>query len=409
MTTTYINRDRAVFTFAGQSNTHTITGKPATAVRNGNLPVWMSSPADLDFLDPTSPLFHVDRALFSMGQFLYGAVPQGMFSKRPGVTILGDSGGYQLIENPALWQGNSTRQWVLTALEHETNEAMTLDVPTKGIKPGTPWPTFHDALAVTQDSLLYFDRTRVGNTRFLNVLQGRTRREAKAWLSAVEWFPAGGWAFGGDMRRDFIHVVSTVVDLADRGLIAGDRNRLHFLGMADLSAAVLLTALQRGLRVRTGDPNILITFDVSSPSILASKRKAYSYPSMSSKSLALGTWSPPSTIDPRYPMAYASARWPVRTTAVGKLLWRGDLCVLKPGSTSGTAWDALTEAMIVNHNVEALLIAIDMANDLLEMPQADAAANAPVDLVAGYHAVIAACSQKDPQSYLRPFGYLNAI
>src|SRR5206468_1546637 len=104
-----------------------------STIRGGDLPNGISSPADLDFLDPANPFFVTDRALFSYGQFIGRATPMGIFSKRSGVTILGDSGGFQLIEKPQLWKGDRTRAEALAWLEKHTNEAMTLDIPTRAI------------------------------------------------------------------------------------------------------------------------------------------------------------------------------------------------------------------------------------------------------------------------------------
>ncbi len=92
-----------------------------------------------------------------------------------------------------------------------------------------------------------------GGTRFLNVLQGRDKKEALAWYKAVKWFPAGGWAFGGTMREDFAHLVSMLRLMQKDGLLGPDRNRVHVLGMADLKAAVALSAIQRGMREQLGD------------------------------------------------------------------------------------------------------------------------------------------------------------
>lgn len=176
---------RAVFTYAGQGREHTLAHKPAFAVRGGNLPKWMGSPADLDFLDFGNPLFVADRALFSCGPYLHGVSPDGMFSPRPGITILGDSGGYQFIGNPSLWQGNATRTWVLDWQEQNTNEAVTLDIPTAAIDTGSPWPDFRAALDCTLDSLRFFAANSTGATRHLNALQGRDRKEALIWYDEV--------------------------------------------------------------------------------------------------------------------------------------------------------------------------------------------------------------------------------
>ena len=393
------HESRAVYLYAGQGNTHTIVNKPASAVRAGSLPPWMRSPADLDFLDPANPLFVVDRALFSCGPYLHRSSPPGMFSPRPGATMLGDSGGYQFIGNPALWLGNATRAFVLDWQEENTNEAITLDIPTAAIKTGTPWPTFQDALDCTVDSLRFFATASSGKTRHLNALQGRDRKEALAWYDAVKWFPGGGWAFGGIMRKDFLHVVRLLDQMATEGKLSPKRNRIHFLGMADLQAAVMLSAIQQGMRDRLDDPAFLITFDVSTPSIMMANGYAYGFPNLSSTSFSMTQWKPSSLVRP----AYAQSPWPIASSAIGSLLSMGDLCVGKPGSVAQTAWDSLSEAMLVNHNVQSLLAAIRTANTVMELHPTDAAQLAPLHVIRAYHALKGACTARDPVAYLRPF------
>ncbi|NML04255.1 hypothetical protein [Sphingomonas sp. G-3-2-10] len=386
---------RAVYLYAGQSNTTRLSRMKVAASR---LPAWMSSPSDLDFLDAGSPLFNTDRALYSVGQNLHGTLSPGMFDKgRPGVTITGDSGGFQFIGDPSKWHGNVTRAWVLDALERFTDEAMTLDIPTGAIAPGSPWPDFDTALGCTVDSLRFFDARRSTDLRFLNVLQGRDAKEADRWYEAVKWFPAGGWAFGGVMREDFRHIIKMLVRMHDEKLLGPDRNRVHVLGMADLPAAVLLTAIQRGMRARLSDPDFLITFDVSSPSMMAGNRQAYGYPRFSPREFGMSYPKPPTVVRP----GYGSALWPVKSSAIGNVMRMEDLLVPKPGSVAQSAWDGLSEAMIVNHNVHSLLSGIEQANRVLELHPDDARQLAPDSLVECYHALITACRHAHPESYLR--------
>jgi len=397
---------RAAFTYAGQSREHTFVTMPAATVRGGNLPPWLTSPSDLDFLDAGNPLFVADRALFSCGPYLHGTSPYGMFSRRAGVTILGDSGGYQFIGNPGLWLGNATRAWVLAWQEANTDEAITLDIPTAAIRAGTPWPDFAAALDTTLDSLRFFASKATGGTRHLNALQGRTPHEALAWYEAVKWFPGGGWALGGALRRDFAHVVRLLRRMSADGLLGEDRNRVHVLGRADLKTAVALSAIQRGMRDFLGDPSFLITFDASSPSLLAANRSAYLFPELSPTSFAMRDWTPPTGIRGRNPQErarYSASRWPAESSAVASRVRMSDINVAKPGSLAQTAWDQLSEALIVHHNVQSLLSGIEMANKVLELHPSDAGQLAPDYVVRAYNALIGACTARDPMPYLRPY------
>lgn len=393
------HESRAVYLYAGQPKNHVIGQRPL--IRQGPLPSWLPTSDLFDFLDPGCPFFTTNRALFSCGPLLHraGGMAPGMFTPRPAVTILGDSGGFQFIGNPSLWQGNATRRWVLDWQEANTDEAITLDIPTRAIVPNSPWPTFADALACTEASLRFFAANGTGTTRHLNALQGRDRKEARQWYEAIKWFPGGGWAFGGTMRADFAHVVDMLVRMAREGLLGRDRNRIHVLGMADLKSAVALSAIQRGMRERLEDDGFLITFDVSSPSVMIANGLAFGFPSLSPSAFGMTYWRPPSVVDPKH----AGDRWPILSSSIGSLMTRGDICVAKPGSLAQTAWDEVSETMLILHNVHSLLAGIDMANSVLELPAADAAALAPDYVVNSYHALRDACRKADPWSYLRQY------
>ena len=389
---------RAHYLYAGQAATGKLPVQAFTGRPGVGLPPWLGAATDLNFLDPTNPYFHVDRALYSFGPHIGGSVPVTMFGRAPGVTILGDSGGFQFIANPSAFKGDQTREWVLTTLEHDTDEAMTLDIPTAAISSAGHWPDFDSALSDSLESLRFFDRHRAHRTRFLNVLQGRDRREALAWYEAVKWFPASGWAFGGAMRRDWGHLVTMLRRMADDGLLGRERNRVHILGVGDLTGAVLLSAIQRGMQERLGDDGFLVTYDASSPSYLAGKRKAYSLPRLDEKSFTLETWSPPVIARPDR----ATATWPFKHTAVGARMTIEDVCAGKSGMAR-TSWDQLSETLIVHHNVNALLWAIDAANSVLELHPDDAEGLAPPAVIAVYQALRLACLAADPVSYLRPY------
>jgi hypothetical protein len=388
---------RARYLYAGQDGTGRIPLTQSSALPAGRKPSWLGDTGDLDFLDSGNPFFYTDRALFSVGPFIGGSVPRTMFAKAKGRTILGDSGGFQFIDRPTLFQGDATREWVLATLEHEADEAITLDIPTAAIGNDPRWPDFNGALAMSQDSLRFFDRHRAGRTRFLNVLQGRNRREALRWFDAVKWFPSGGWAFGGDMRRNWSHLVFMLRRLAAEKLLGRGRNRVHVLGVGDLTGGVLLSAIQRGMQEWLGDTSFLITFDASSPSYLGGKRKAYSLPGFSADSFTLETWSPPTVVRE----GRGDTPWPFAQTAIGARIKMGDLCREKHG-LARTAWDSLSEALIVHHNVNALLLALDAANAIMELHPDDARGLAPPSLIGAYNALRLACLAAEPEAYLRP-------
>lgn len=400
MTRDYSSRgyNRARYLFAGQASGHLTPYRAASSLRPNGLPSGLSSPSDLDFMDRTNPFFFTDRALHSAGQYIERMTPlaTGTFSRRPGNIILFDSGGLQFGRNPALWQGDLSRDWALRFLEAHADEAITLDVPTRVITPNCPpFDSFKAALAVTVDNNRYFARHRTASVRFLSVLQGETSADAFSWYSAVKGQPFEGWAFGGSLRKDYVHVVGMVLRLIADGLLGPDRNRLHFLGVSSLSHAVMLSALQISLRSHLADDAFQITFDTSTPSTLMMAGKMFGYADLSPTSFTMSIFAPPSD--------HVHAGWPspfpVKSSRISEGLLVSDLCT--PVATRQHGWDVLGQEIVINHNVESLLRGIDDANSIMELPSAWAVAHAPIHVIRAYRAIRAMFEYPDPLSHIR--------
>ena len=402
MTRDYSSRglNRARYLFAGQPPSHTTPYRAAANLRHTGLPVGLSSPSDLDFMDAENPFFFTDRALHSAGHYIGRTSPlsRGTFSRRAGNTILFDSGGLQFGRNPAHWQGDASRDWCLRFLEKHADEAITLDVPTRVITPGqAPFDSFQTALAVTLDNNRYFARYRSEQVRFLTVLQGETPADALTWYQAIKTQPFEGWAFGGSMRTDYIHVAGMVLRLIADGLLGPERNRLHFLGVSSLSHAVMLSALQIALRSHLGDDELLITFDTSTPSTLVMTGQMFGYPQLAPSSFTMSIFAPPS--------GHVHAGWtspfPVKSSRVSEGLRISDLC--SPASTRQYGWDMLGMEIVTNHNAESLLRGIDEANSVMELPSAWAASHAPVHVIRAYRALKTMFEHADPLAHVRQY------
>lgn len=397
MTRNYSARalNRAQYLPAGQNGAHTITTKPATAIRGGSLPPFLKSTADLDWLDPANPFFYSDRALFSAGQFIGKTTRPGMFSKRPGVTILGDSGGLQYGRGVEPWQGNVSRQWTLNWLEANVDEAINLDIPTVAIKdnPQT-FPTFAACLQTTVANNAYFQAHRT-NLRVLSALQGTTSAEAVAWYDAVKAQPFEGWAFAGDLRDDYYHMGTMLVRLVGDGLLSPERNRIHVLGVSKLTDAVMLSAYQRALREHLQDDELQITFDTSSPSQMAMTGAAYGYPRLSPTGFRIDSFSPPS----KHVQAAKAYRFAHASSRIAEVLTTADLIV--PAATRQHGWDGLGNDIVTFHNVEAMFRAIADANAVLGLPTSEASAHAPAALVNAYKAARTMFRFPNPLTHLR--------
>ena len=107
--------------------------KDPCSVRDGNLPGGITLD-DLNFLNPNSNLFHISHVLYSAGQAIdkkNRCMIKARDKKR--TTVIGDSGGYQIVSGILPWKGDQTRQKVLDWLETHCDIAITLDVPTASI------------------------------------------------------------------------------------------------------------------------------------------------------------------------------------------------------------------------------------------------------------------------------------
>lgn len=388
-------KGRAIYLIAGQTGLHTLPHAKPASVRGGTLPSCLSALTDLDFLDPSNPFFVTDRALFSYGQFIGKKTPPGIFSRRPGVTILGDSGGFQLIEKPALWQGNATRADALAWLEANTDEAMTLDIPTRAIGNNPLFPDFNACLTTTLANNAYFHKHRSGSTPFLSVLQGRTRQEAIIWLDVVKARPFEGWAVGGTMRLDFLWLVELIIRLRGDGLL-GQRNRLHVLGISTLTHAVLLSALQKSVAELPGEEAFQITFDTSNPSQLMSYGRLYGRPRITGDDFMLPAYDIPRSNNHS---VGSTLGIPIKSSRISERVTIGDLCAV-PSASRNSAWDSLATGIVTHHNLDAMLSAFDEANSIMELPSKFAANLAPIHIVKCYQALRAAFQHSDPLAHV---------
>lgn len=394
--------DRATYLIAGQVAMHTLPLVPPNNVRSGALPSWLSSTADLDFLDPSNPFFITDRALFSYGQFIGRSTPRGIFDRRPGVTILGDSGGFQLIEKPELWKGDATRAAALAWLQGHADEAMTLDIPTRAIGLNPLFKSFGDCLKTTLDNNAYFHAHACGRTRFLGVLQGTTRTEGLAWYDAVKAQPFdGGWAIGGDMRVQFIYLTELFTRMLADGML-GRRNRVHVLGTSKLKEAVMLSAIQKAISELPGQQDFRITFDTSNPSQTTKFGKLYGHPSITPDRVQAGefahrTYATPSHSD------YSTAdtrSLPIKSSRISEKLTIGDLCAA-PAISRNSPWDRLAQGLVTHHNLDAMLRAFDEANSVMELPTQYSVKLAPVHVVQCYQALRTAFQHPDPVAHVK--------
>ena len=301
--------------------------------------------------------------------------------------ILGDSGGFQIgkgvlkfdwldFEGPS---ATKTRQSILEWLEVTADWSMMLDVPTWACDHNhtakTGLKTFEDCLDKTRFNNEYFLKNRLGQTKFLNVLQGGDWERAEQWYQGVKEFSdpavwedkaAEGWAMGGANMSMMDVTLKRLMTLRDDGLLEG-KNWMHFLGTAQLDWACFLTSIQRQIRKHINE-DFTISFDCASPFIATAHGLVYTNPQHSPK-----RWS---TIMEKAPdtKALAGSKIPFPwTSEIASRLTMGDVCWYKPGMLNKigkegkTSWDSFAYALMMAHNVNSHITSVQTANHLMDV------------------------------------------
>ena len=124
---------------------------------------------------------------------------------------------------------------------------------------------------------------RLGQTKWLNVLQGGDWDTAEKWYAGVKEFsdPKGkyagreaeGWAFGGANMCKMDITLKRLMTMRDEGMLDG-KNWIHFLGTAQLDWSCYLTQIQRQIRKHI-NPELTISFDCASPFIATAHGLVY--------------------------------------------------------------------------------------------------------------------------------------
>jgi hypothetical protein len=374
----------------------------------------------MDFLDPEQGYFFYKYGLFSAGHATLDPVKSwdadAMVQQRDRskTMILGDSGGYQIgkgvlkfdwlnFEGPA---ANKTRKQILEWLEVTADWSMMLDVPTWACDDNhthkTGLKTFEDCLEKTRFNNKYFLDNRLGQTKWLNVLQGSDWDTAERWYQGVKEFSdpngpykgkeAEGWAFGGANMCKMDVTLKRLMTLRDEGLLT-NKNWIHFLGTAQLDWSCYLTLIQRQIRKHI-NPDITISFDCASPFIATAKGLVYTNAQHTNK-----RWS---VIMDKAPdnklLSESEIQFPFESEIASRLTM-GDIAYYNIGERktdkelngvkfdrlnpdhyhvvpklnklgkipNKTSWDSFSYAMMMGHNVYCHIVAVQRAQQLMDI------------------------------------------
>jgi hypothetical protein len=307
---------------------------------------------------------------------------------RKNTLILGDSGGYQVGKGVLKFDwldfegkaANKVRDDILNWLELTADWSMLLDVPTWAAdhihSPKTGLKSFEDCLDKTRHNNKYWLERRLGQTKFLNVLQGSDWDTAEQWYEGVKEFSdpnvwgdkaCEGWAMGGANMCKMPITLRRLMTMKFDGMLEG-KDWMHFLGTAQLDWSCYLTSIQRQVRKHINE-NFTISFDCASPFIATAHGLVYTNAQHSNK-----RWS---VIMDKAPDNKALAErhdipFPFESET-GRRLTIADICHYAPGMLNKigkegkTSWDSFAYALMMAHNVECHIKAVQRANALMDI------------------------------------------
>jgi hypothetical protein len=351
----------------------------------------------MNFLNPEQGYFYYKYGLYSAGHAQLdlnkSMTQESMIQQRDRskTMILGDSGGYQIGKGVLKFdwldfegvEATKTRQKILEWLELTADWSMMLDVPTWACdhihSPKTGLKTFDDCLDKTRYNNDYFLMNRLGQTKWLNVLQGSDWDTAEKWYEGVKEFsdPKGkyagreaeGWAMGGANMCKMDITLKRLMTMREDGLLEG-KNWMHFLGTAQLDWSCYLTLIQRQVRKHI-NPELTISFDCASPFIATAHGLVYTNAVHTNK-----RWS---VIMDKAPDNKALAKSDIPFPFASEMASRlnmGDICHYAPGMLNKigkegkTSWDSFAYALMMGHNVECHIVAVQRAQQLMDIETA---------------------------------------
>ena len=216
----------------------------------------------------------------------------------------------------------------------------------------------------------------------------------KLWWDAVKGYRFSGWALAGNVgwRGGTEAVLNQVLMMRDEGAFEKGLDWLHVLGVSQLKWAVILTAIQRGLRAST-NPNLRVSFDSASPNILAGKfEQVAKYPKFTSKedSWVVSAVRVPNAkvyVDSgdKYPFPFQSP--------IGDKLKLSHINV-KNKRFSNVRFDEVSQTLLTHHNTYVYVRAMLEANELAFLDKADAQQFVPQNLLNCLHLIEELLSSK---------------
>jgi hypothetical protein len=384
MSSSLLNKDYAIYLPAVNDSFAADVLKPLKADRP--FPVGIDL-KDLIFWDKNNKLWHYSHILHSVGLHKVNSSPNNAVTQagRTDCFLLGDSAGFQIgtgalkgydkltagmtgNEAVSAWAGAyEVRKWILEWLELHTDYAMTIDMPLWARLDKRSDTPFHNCSIqqltdMTVENLQFIDANRQGRTNWLNVIQGLDEKTTGDWWAAVKWFYCSGYALAGSagISGGIKGVLKTVLMIRDDGVLADGRNWIHTLGVSTPKWAILLTAIQRGLR-KTVNPKMQISFDSSTPFQEAGIRENLINPPAFTRRPA--DWSMQFLKMPQSAKLAGSIEPLPNNSPLASKLTLGHLNV-RGGAWTQRSFDTVSNLLLCNINCWSMLNAFKQANEI---------------------------------------------
>lgn len=355
---------------------------------------------ELNFLDQNNTVMKYNAALYSAGHACLFNEKNRIKEEamlytrnRDKTVVISDSSGYQIASNAKGssvsgfdWsdvfgeKSDKIRMAILRWQEKTSDYSMTLDFPTHSIdNPYSNVKSFKDCLESSLYNYNFILKNRIeGETRWLNILQGRNMDEANIWWDNVKNMPFEGWAFGGANTKNFVIMLKRLIVMRDEKYLNETKNWIHVLGTSRLASAYALTTILRTLQENVAK-NITVSYDSSTAFFSAATGQVFSHANYSADNLGIScrnaTWSQvKEAVRSKAPYPFYSP--------VSKYLTIGDVATRDPikwGTT--TTWDQFSYELVMWNNLGILLTAIQMVNHIHDLPVKDQIPFIPEDLL----------------------------
>jgi len=169
--------------------------------------------------------------------------------------VMADSGGHQISTGTMKYSKDMVEK-IFLWLENNSNVAMLLDVPPRGIY------TWEESMKLSKYNFDYFNTHQTGKTEFLNVMQGANLKELETWYEMASKFNFQGWAFATG-RSIFDTLLINAILIKNKEHLKPNNHIFHWLGASKIIDFLILEKMQSEMHKM--NPKIQYTTDSASP------------------------------------------------------------------------------------------------------------------------------------------------